>query len=204
MKRAGLFLLVAIAIAMFSANALAVEISYAGDQSYYFVTYYSNNVSGAPDATLRFINDGSGFSEPDPPGAIALAADIYVFDDSQELVACGACWISPDGLLSEDVKTELTNNPITGRVPTRGVIKVLADPFGEPTSPSVTWGLHGWATHIERATPTSGAYATTEAPVADSNLTEGEDYLLGNLCYFAGLLGSGQGTITCTPEDHDF
>jgi hypothetical protein len=28
--------------------------------------------------------------------------------------------------------------------------------------------------------------------------------LLANLCYYAGLLGSGQGSITCTPEDNDF
>ncbi|HUB01179.1 MAG TPA: hypothetical protein VL983_00785 [Terriglobales bacterium] len=204
MKRIGLLLLMAIAIAIFSANALAVEISYTGDTSSYFVTYYSNNVSGAPDATLRLINDGSGFEEPDPPGAISIAADIYVFDDSQELSECGACWISADGILSEDVKTELTSNPLTGRIPTRGVIKVIADPYGNPTSPSTTWGLHGWATHIERATATSGAYATTEAPLEDANLGETEQTLLGNLCYYLGLLGSGQGSITCTPEDHDF
>ena len=203
MKRAGLFLLVAIAIAMFSANALAVEISNPGDTSSYFVTYYSNNVSGAPDATLRLINDGSGFAEPDPP-LISIAADIYVFDDSQELAECGACWITADGILSEDVKTELTSNPLTRRVPTRGVIKVIADPYGNPTSPTTTWGLHGWATHIERATPTSGAYATTETAVADSNLSSTEQSLLGNLCYYLNLLGSGQGTITCTPEDQDF
>jgi hypothetical protein len=196
MKRMGLFLLAVAAIAMiFSGSALAqVE---PGDYSYFFVTYYSNNVSGAPDATLRFINDG--FDEGN------LAAGIYVFDDSQELVACGACWITPDGILSEDVKTELTNNPLTGRVPTRGVIKVISALNADPTDlVDSNVGLRGWATHIQRATPTSGAYATTEAPVADSNLTSAEYYMLQTLCSYAQVLGSGQGTITCTPEDHDF
>jgi hypothetical protein len=192
MKRVGLFMFAVVAIAlMFSGNALAQ-----GDNSVYFVTYFSNNVSGAPDGTVRFINDG------DTNGT--LYANIYVFDDSQELQACGSCWITPDGLLSEDVKTQLTNNPLTGRVPSRGVIKVVSDSDGNPTSLVPTTGLRGWATHIQRATPTSGAYATTETAVADSNLTSGEQSLLQSLCYYAGLLGSGQGTISCTPEDHDF
>src|SRR6201987_3966484 len=193
MKRVGLFMFAVVAIAlMFSGNALAQ-----GDNSVYFVTYYSNNVSGAPDGTVRFINDGDA-------GGWLYAA-IYVFDDSQELQACGACAVSADGLLSEDIKTELTNNPLTGRVPSRGVIKVVSDKYiNNQFDPFGIAGLRGWATHIQRATPTSGVYATTETPVADSNLTEGEGAMLGNLCYFAGQLGSGQGLITCTAEDHDF
>jgi hypothetical protein len=192
MRRVGLFMLALVAIAfMFSANALAQ-----GDNSVYFVTYFSNNVSGAPDATLRFINDGDNSW---------LCADIYVFDDSQELQACGSCKITPDGLLSEDVKTELTNNPLTGHVPSRGVIKVISDYWcGTQTNPDPFPGLRGFATHIQRATPTGGVYATTETQVADSNLSTTEESLLANLCYYSSLLGSGQGTITCTAEDHDF
>jgi hypothetical protein len=193
MKRVGLFMFAVVAIAlMFSGNALAQ-----GDNSVYFVTYYANNVSGAPDGTVRFINDG------DTGGN--LYADFYVFDDSQELQACGACQITPDGLLAEDVKTELANNPITGRIPTRGVIKVISDADGNPTAVSPTAGLRGWATHIQNSTNSSkGTYSTTETPVADSNLSSGETVLLEDLCYYAGLLGSGNGTVTCTPEDHDF
>ena len=192
MKRIGVFMSAVVGLAlMFSANALAQ-----GDSNVYFVTYYSNNVAGAPDGSVRFINDG------DTGGS--LYADFYVFDDSQELQACGACVITADGLLSEDVKTQLTNNPVTGRVPSRGVMKVISDGKGNATSVSPTPGLRGWATHIQRATPTSGTYATTETPVSDSNLTGGEESLLEHLCYYAGLLGSGQGTITCTMEDHDF
>jgi hypothetical protein len=196
MKRIGLFLLAVAAIALaFSGSAFAQ-----GDNSVYFVTYYANNVTGAPDATLRFINDGGGYLNP------TLYAAIYVFDDSQELVACGFCAITADGLLSEDVKTELTNNPLTGRVPSRGVIKVISSGYssGGSNDPNPVSGLRGWATHIERATPTSGAYATSETPVADSNLTQNERTQLSSLCYYAGQLGSGQGSITCTLEDNDF
>lgn len=195
MKRTGLFLIATAVIALaLSASALAQAAP--GDNSYYFVTYYSNNVSGAPDATVRLINDGD-------TGEYLYAA-IFVFDDSQELTACGYCLVSPDGLLSEDVKTQLTNNPLTGRVPSRGVIKIVST--GVPVGVSVYAepGLRGWATHIQRATATSGAYVTTEAPLSDSNLTSTEASMLDNLCYYAQELGSGQGTITCTQEDHDF
>jgi hypothetical protein len=192
MKRISWLIFAVAAIAlMLSGNALAQ-----GDNSVYFVTYFSNNASGAPDGTLRFINDGDTNN--------TLYAAIYVFDDSQEMQACGACPITPDGLLSEDVKTQLTNNTLTGRIPTRGVIKTISSCNSSPTDVSTMPGLRGWATHIQRATPTSGAYATTETPVADSNLTAGEESLLETLCYYSGLLGSGQGTITCTAEDHDF
>jgi len=209
MKRLGVFLLTVSAIVLISGSALAQIESTSGDNTTYFVTYYSNNVAGAPDGMLRFINDGSGAlpvttDTPSSSGGISLAANFYVFDDSQELIACGACWISPDGILSEDVKTELTNNPITGRVPSRGVIKIVSGYTGDPTAPGFVAGLRGWATHIQRATPTSGAYVTTEAPVRDANINDGEAYQLTHLCYYAGLLGSGQGTITCTQEDHDF
>ena len=182
--RLGWFLCVAVAIAfIFSGSALAQ-----GDASYYFVTYFSNNVSGAPGATVRIINDGDD--------NYTLYPFFSVFDDSQELQACGYCQISPDGLLSEDVKTELTNNTLTGKIPSRGVITVF-EFYQEP-------GLHGWATHIERATPTSGAYTTAEAPLADSNLSFNEWESLLNLCAYAQQLGSGRGTITCTAEDYDF
>jgi len=110
--RLGWFLCVVVAIAfIFSGSALAQ-----GDASYYFVTYFSNNVSGAPGATVRIINDGDYYT---------LSPFFSVFDDSQELQACGYCEISPDGLLSEDVKTELTNNTLTGKIPSRGVITVF-------------------------------------------------------------------------------
>jgi len=196
MKKMGIFLIAVVAIALaFCGNALAQLPP--GDNSYYFVTYYSNNVSGAPDATVRVINDGdTGYS---------LYAAIFVFDDSQEMQACGYCLITPDGLLSEDVKTQLTNNTLTGRVPSRGVIKIVSTPAEIGIGEYGTPGLRGWATHIERATPTSGAYATTEAALADSNLSESEASLLDELCYYIlDELGSGQGTINCTTEDHDF
>ena len=82
MKRLGLLLLPILAITlMLGKNAFAQNV---GDNSVYLVTYYSNaNTSGAPDATLRLINDGDqATAAPEGVENGTLWADIYVFDDS--------------------------------------------------------------------------------------------------------------------------
>jgi hypothetical protein len=187
MKKLGLLLLLVCAIA---GTAFAQ-----GDNSVYFTTYFSNaNTSGTPDATVRVVNDG------DTGGS--LYAAYYVFDDSQELSECGACYISADGINSESVNKNLTANPLTGRFLHVGVLKLISSSTSDPSRTSPTAGLRPWSTHIQAVA--AKTWAVTETKFADSNLTAGEQTLLQNLCYYAIILGSGSGTISCTPEDHDF
>jgi hypothetical protein len=195
MKKLGfLMLLLALAL-MLGGSALAQ-----GDNSDYFVTYYSNaNTTGAPNAVVRFVNDGDTEAN--------LWADYYVFDDSQELQECCSCIITPDGLNSEYVnkttgEPNLTGNTLTGKTVTRGVIKVISDSAGNPAAPVPTPGLRGWGVHVQK-TGTS-TYAVTETRVADSNLAASEQTLLGELCGFAQVLGSGAGVCSCSTEDYDF
>ncbi len=195
MKRVG-FVFAMLIIAMMATSAMAQNV---GDNSYYFVTYYANNVTGAPDATVRFINDGNLGTNSTGD----LWAAFYIFDDSQELQECCACVVTPDGLLSEDVKTELTSTPLTGKIPTRGVIKVISSTSYDPTAPVPAYGLRGTATHIQRASQSSGAYATTETAFSDANLGSAEAAFLPQLCLFADNYLSGV-PCTCTVEDHDF
>ena len=132
MKRFGFLLLLMVVAVMLGGTALAQ------DTDSYFVTYYSANEAGAPDATLRIINDG--FT------GVAINANIFVLDDSEELTQCCSCAITPDGLLSESVKLNLTANSITGAVYSRGVIKVIAgnafDPGSGPSPHPPTSLLH--------------------------------------------------------------
>jgi hypothetical protein len=227
MKRLVYLLFAVLAITLMSGvNALAVPV-YQGDNSVYFVTYYSNaNTTGAPDQTLRIVNDGNYTGcvaavegdvscTQDPP----LWAAIYVFDDSQELRSCCACQITSDGLLSESVNKELTANEFTGRGQiARGVIKVISSSSYDPTNPEPTPGLRGWMTHIQATTTTfpapgpgspvnaveKGPWFVTEDALADSNLTPLEDSNLGTLCSYGLTIGSGYGTCPCTVEDYDF
>ncbi len=195
MKRLGL-LLPLLAITLLGGTAVAQ-----GDNSLYFTTYFSNaNTSGAPDGVLRFINDGSYTGSP----YRNLWAVIYVFDDHQEMLECCACYVSPDGLLSESINKNLTANPLTGVLPTRGVIKTVVSTGNSATTLYPAPGLRVWATHIQATSnePEKGPYLMTEAAAADSNLTTVEQTELQSLCYYSGLL-SGQ-PCSCTPEGSDF
>jgi len=197
-----------LAFLMLMLGAFAFAAPSAGDASVYFVTYYSNaggpcvtgtaktQTAGAPDAVVRVINDGDTGN--------SLYASYYVFDDSQELQECCSCYVSPDGVNSEDVNNNLLGNVLTGKATTKGVIKVISSSVGDATGNKPTAGLHGFATHIQRAQPTTGAFYVTEAPLLDGNLASGEETMLETLCKFAIILGSGRGSCTCTPEDYDF
>jgi hypothetical protein len=192
MKKLGVLLFPTLAIVLLGGSALAQNV---GDKSVYFTTYYSNaHTSGAADQTVRIVNDG------DTGGN--LWAAFYVFDDSQELQECCSCEISADGILSESVNNELTANSLTGKTNYVGVIKILASSTAGATDVVSAAGLHGTATHTQHVN--EGVYAVTEAPLADSNLTSGEQSLLQNLCAYAIQLGSGTGTCSCTQEDEDF
>jgi len=193
-------LAITLMLGLASGNAVAQNV---GDNSVYFVTYYANNVAAAPDATVRFINDGDTGAN--------LWASIYVFDDSEELTQCCSCEVTPDGLLSESVKNQLTKYPIRGIVPPRGVIKVISSSTESdvntnfaPNTP--TAGLRGWATHIQsvanRYPYGPAAYSQTETTFADSNLGAGEKSLLEQLCYFDNLLSGAP--CTCTLKDFNF
>jgi hypothetical protein len=230
MKRLGYLLFAVLPIMlMLGGNANATVVG--PNDSFYFVTYYSNaNTTGVPDATLRIVNDGgfacistgvaSGNVTCESDGeAGTLWAAIYVFDDSQEMISCCSCQITADGLLSESVNKELTANTFTGRGElTRGVIKVLSARDSDPASPGLSIGLRGWMTHIQATTTTfpapgpgnpvnaveKGPWFVTEDVLANSNLTELEYGNLGALCSYGLTIGSGYGLCPCTSEDYDF
>jgi hypothetical protein len=209
MKKLGLLMLLLAIVAMLGAAAQAQGAPYV-DNSVFFTTYYSANQANAPDATLRIINDGGAASGN-------LYADIFVFDDSEELTQCCSCLVTPDGLLSESVKLNLTANPLRNIVNNRGVIKVVssATQFIAPNFATETpeAGLRVWMTHIQGTKVTlsagnpvvpvvAGPFFVTETSGVDSNLGPGEQTLIEALCKFDFLL-SGK-PCSCQPEDYDF
>ena len=205
MKKFGMLMLPMLAISLLlGTNAFADDT--------YQVTYYSNaNTVGAQDGTLRIANTGATVAAG---VAQNLYAAIYVFDDSQEMQECCACQISPDGLLSESVNPGIqTANTVTGIKPTRGVIKVIGIDGRSNLDEhprSIAHGLDGWMTQIQGtsvnlATSTwKGPFTVTQSELIQSTLSAAELEVLDMTCKFAIIIGSGRGTCSCTPEDHDF
>ncbi len=174
-----------------------------GDNSVYYVTYYSNAIhsDGVRDQVVRLINDGDTAAD--------LWASFYVFDDSQEMQECCSCQVTPDGLTSESVETNIIPHTLTGQVKSRGVIKIISSSIAAagPTNftNAPTPGLRVWSTHTQRDTPTSGAYYTSETQAAPANLASSEEKVLETLCYYVYVLGGdGPGICSCTPEGADF
>ena len=177
----------------------------------YYVDYYSNNagpVPGAPDQIVRIINVGAlGTPLTSPTGDIC--ANIYVFDNNQELIACCAQRITPNELDSASVGTQLTNNPVTSVVPPAGVIKIALTPPGTkcdptapltPTVPTVAPDPPAiaalgvvFATHLQ---VTGGATFVTETGLSPAYLGSNEAQFLPTACSFAKYLGSGKGICT--------
>ncbi len=80
--------------------------------------------SGASGASLL---SGTGASETG-----ALCANVYVFDPTEEEIACCSCPVTPNGLVSLSVKNDLISNTLTPSVPKSVVVKRLATvPVGE-------------------------------------------------------------------------
>ena len=121
-------LAIALVIAMASGLAIAQD---AGAP--FKTNYFSNNIAAAPDATLRITNDGA-LGGIQPGGD--LCAMVYVYAADQQQVSCCGCLVTPNGLQTADVKTNLTSNPLTGHVPTDGVIQVITALPNSTASPT--------------------------------------------------------------------
>ena len=160
------------------------------------ISYFSNaNVSGFADATVRLNNPGITGTN--------LCAEIYVFDQDQQLSECCGCLVSPNGLRTLSVNTDLTGNPLTAVKSTTGVVKIVpayvpSNSSCDPTAIAPKASLVAWSTHIQQQSASS--FAVTETTFLLGPLGDAELGALQNQCSFAATLGSGQGLCSCGTE----
>lgn len=161
------------------------------------VDYFSNaNTSGAPDGTVHIVNPGTTYSE--------ICADIYVFDDSQEMSECCSCGLSPDSIRTLSVNTDLTSNPLTGKTLTHGAIKIVSAAYApkapfkcsNPSNIVPTPAVNAWATHIQTSN-----FTITETQSQAATLSAGEVSALDTQCASILNVGSGAGICTCGTGD---
>jgi hypothetical protein len=165
-------------------------------QGTYFVDYYSNNRGGA-DQAIRIINIGvNGTPLTAPVGDIC--ANVYVFDNRQEMISCCACRITPNEYALMLVGTQLTNNTPTGVIPVSGVIMVATTPANgscNPTAPltgASTELAQVFVTHLQ---DTGDRTFVTETQKLPSHLSADEAGFLPTVC--SRYFGSSFGMCTC-------
>jgi len=188
MRRITMLVVCTLALALFAGYASASTTTPPADTLK--VNYFSNaNTAGAPDGTVRITNPGTSGGN--------LCAAIYVFDQDQELSECCSCLITPNGLQTLSINSNLTNNPLTGVTLATGSISIVSTKTVGGTCPlpvtlTPTAGLRSWGTHIQNSN-----FAVTETEFIDSTFSSAEQGVLQNDCYAVQLIGSGKGVCSC-------
>jgi hypothetical protein len=158
------------------------------------VDYFANaNTAGAPDGTLRLTHPGTAAGN--------VCASIFVFDPEQELTECCSCLLTPDGLRTLSVNTDVTGNPLTGVILKTGLIKIVSTiPVSNacpiPTKVNPEPAVRAWTTHIQ-----NNNFGITETGSIDATLSAGEVNRLSAQCYAIKLDGSGRGVCNCGTGD---
>jgi hypothetical protein len=161
------------------------------------VDYFANaNTASAPDATVRADNPGTSGGD--------LCAAIFVFDANEEMSECCSCLVTPDGLRTLSVNSDLTSNPANGTILNTGVIKIVSSKAQGATCPNPTSAsnlvptpaVRAWATHIQNSN-----FTITETSSQDATLSTTEQTELQNGCHAIHLVGSGTGICSCGTGD---
>jgi hypothetical protein len=204
------FLVVSMMCALLAATCVLSSRALAQEQvsSYNYGYFVNANTPGIPDAQMYVVNPGStGGTSP----AGDLCANVYVFAPNQEMFECCSCKVTPDGMRTFGVNTNLTNNPLLPNAPHSGVIKIVSSAvptsissFGAPGScnnaASTTYSPYGylgtWITHVNDAHHPS----VSETHFLAGVLSTTELANLQKICNFIQLSGTSFGICSCGSE----
>jgi hypothetical protein len=185
----------------------AVGYGYMGD---WFQIKYFPNLGIPSGAYINMSNTGINTA---PGVAGNICANVYAFNAAEEMFACCTCLITPDGLKSLNVFTDLVGKALTPSAPSEAVVKLLSTeplnaagvpnfngtacpiipPTGGPATNAVR-GLRAWGTALH-ALPTSPVtYGITETEFSMAELGAGELSNLETYCSVIQIVGSGYGT----------
>jgi Putative Ig domain len=175
-----------------------------------FQVHYASNLN-VGESYIDIANPGTDGAPLMGPGYGAAAGNVcvnvYAFDPTEEMLSCCSCLVTPDQTVNLGVNRDLLVKTLTGEVPTSVTVKLVATLAGAGgmgttcTNSAATvgssppaCGLLAWGTTLH-ATPTAGAYNTTETPFTPSTLSAAEIASLTNRC--ANILGNGSGFGLC-------
>lgn len=152
---------------------------------------------------INMINDGS-INGLDPDGRMCV--NVYTFEATEELVSCCTCQITPNGLKTLNVATDLISSTLNPAWPTQVTVMLVSSKpvkgacnAGAVKPEDVTSGLHAWGTHV-RTVFLDGTYrqVMTESAFSKSQLGSTQFLKLVAYCGFIQANGSGFGICrTC-------
>jgi hypothetical protein len=179
----------------------------------YSLTYYSNPTNSltelSRDSTFHIVNDGFQVTSLSPNGAPlngTLCANIYVFNNDEQALACCGCPVTPDSEITLSLTKDLLANVINPFNATQqGVIKVisappnvaapvLCDPSAEGGAITPTPELQAWADHVQL---NLANLPETESMFAYATLSSFELEYAEKQCSAIHVSGSSYGVCTC-------
>lgn len=140
--------------------------------------------TGNGDTSLLITNTGVSYD---------LCADVYLFNPDGKMLACCACPVKENGLLTMSIN-DLTKNPVTGVPPTTGVFKVVSSTICEPANPILYPGLKIYQRSVSN---TSSVPSSVVVAVPDTPLGMFEFQALKRGCAAIQQSGGGLGICSC-------
>ena len=169
---------------------------------------------GTGDALLRIVDAGNAAGGLEAYNTPNLCANIFVFNDTQEMMECCSCALTANSLLTISVINDLTKDPAN---PTEsmsaGVIKIVGSPTCAPGPvTTVAEGLHAWINHTESMASNQGGFtppygfisSTSVEEFAHSPIDTGELAYLNAGCaeiHSLSILREHPGICTCGAGD---
>jgi hypothetical protein len=167
------------------------------------VHYFSNlgmlATGGVGDAFIHITNTGASGGN--------ICVNVYTFAPDEEEISCCTCPVTPNGLVSLDVGSDLIGNTLTPAVPTSVTVKLVAtnqascNAAAQVSLSKLVPGMRAWGTNLHAAPTSPVTFQITETPVltADIAANPGATDISAELksdiqlCKFIGILGSGYG-----------
>ena len=171
----------------------------------FLIRYAANLTSG--DAVINITNtgfNGAALTGPGFGGAVGnICMNVYAFSPDEQLISCCSCLITPNGLVSISVNSDLISNTLTGVRPNSVVVKLVNT--GAGTAFTGTTCTNSAALAGTVAFPTAGgslAFGTTmhagaaagtlavaETPFLRATLSPAELASITNRC--TNIVGNG-------------
>lgn len=163
----------------------------------HFRVGFFSNVIFNPAHVINITNTGA---QNTLGGALTnLCVNVYVFAPDEQMLACCACNVTPNALVSLSVRDDLIITTLTPAVPNSIVVKLLASYGAACNAATVTpsryaAGLAAWGTTLHAVPAPGGAqYRATETPLKPAALSPAELSRITAFCGFIQMNGSGYG-----------